>query len=66
MDRNSIHRPSLEHGLYLLIVDYLHLMSGSNRHCKNCIQEISPISRGLGAFANKINVPVIRHRIAAE
>lgn len=38
----------------LLIIDYLHLMIGSNPHYKNCTQEISRISRGLKGFAKNL------------
>ncbi len=56
--RSKARRLSLEHGLDLLIVDYLQLMSGSNQRIENRTQEISQISRGLKALAKEINVPV--------
>jgi replicative DNA helicase len=57
--RSKARRLSLEHGLDLLIVDYLQLMSGSNQRIENRTQEISQISRGLKALAKEINVPVL-------
>jgi replicative DNA helicase len=57
--RSKARRLSLEHGLDLLIVDYLQLMSGSSQRPENRTQEISQISRGLKALAKEINVPVL-------
>ncbi len=57
--RAKARRLSLEHGLDLLIVDYLQLMSGSSQRIENRTQEISQISRGLKALAKEINVPVL-------
>lgn len=57
--RSKARRLSLEHGLDLLIVDYLQLMSGSTLRYENRTQEISQISRGLKAIAKELNVPLI-------
>jgi replicative DNA helicase len=57
--RTKARRLSLEHGLHLLIVDYLQLMSGSNQRYENRTQEISQISRGLKAIAKELDIPVI-------
>ena len=57
--RTKARRLSLEHGLDLLIVDYLQLMSGSNQRYENRTQEISQISRGLKAIAKDLRIPVI-------
>jgi len=57
--RSKARRLSLEHGLDLLIVDYLQLMSGSTQRYENRTQEISQISRGLKAVAKELHVPVI-------
>jgi replicative DNA helicase len=57
--RSKARRLSLEHGLDLLIVDYLQLMSGSSQRIENRTQEISQISRGLKALAKEISVPVL-------
>jgi replicative DNA helicase len=57
--RSKARRLSLEHGLDLIIVDYLQLMSGSTQRYENRTQEISQISRGLKAIAKELSVPVI-------
>jgi replicative DNA helicase len=57
--RSKARRLRLEHGLDLLIVDYLQLMSGTNQRYENRTQEISQISRGLKALAKELSVPVI-------
>jgi replicative DNA helicase len=56
--RAKARRLKAEHGLSLLIVDYLQLMSGYGR-VENRVQEISGISRGLKALAKELEVPVI-------
>ncbi len=48
----------LEHGIGLVIIDYLQLMQGGRR-IENRQQEISEISRGLKVLAKELNVPVI-------
>jgi replicative DNA helicase len=51
-------RLKAEHGLGLIIVDYLQLMrSGSAKDSRE--QEISEISRSLKALAKELNVPVV-------
>src|SRR5881296_4498532 len=56
--RAKCRRLKAEHGLSLIIVDYLQLMSGFGRS-ENRTQEISGISRGLKALAKELNVPVV-------
>lgn len=56
--RAKARRLKAEHGLSLLIVDYLQLMSGLGR-VENRVQEISGISRGLKSLAKELEVPVI-------
>ena len=56
--RSKCRRLKAEHGLSLIIVDYLQLMSGYGR-VENRTQEISGISRGLKALAKELAVPVI-------
>ena len=46
-----------EHGLDLIVIDYLQLMRG--RTPENRQQEISEISRSLKALAKELNVPVV-------
>jgi replicative DNA helicase len=45
--------------LDLIIVDYLQLMSGSNRRVESRQQEVSQISRELKGLAKELNVPLI-------
>lgn len=49
-----------EHGLDLIIVDYLQLITtGESNSQKNRVQEISEITGGLKALAKELNVPII-------
>jgi len=49
-----------EHGLDLIVVDYLQLMSGGGgKRYENRTQEVSAISRGLKALAKELEVPVV-------
>lgn len=58
--RAKARRLQMEHGLGLIIIDYLQLMSGHSRNSEgNRVQEISEISRGLKGLARELNVPVI-------
>lgn len=58
--RSKCRKYKLEHGLDLIIIDYLQLMSGSvGRRSDSRQQEISEISRSLKAIARELNVPVI-------
>jgi replicative DNA helicase len=52
-------RLALEHGLDLLVVDYLQLVSGSGRRYENRTQEVTEISRGLKNLAKELDIPVI-------
>lgn len=56
--RSKCRRLKLEHGLSMIIIDYLQLMSGSGRSDSRQ-QEISDISRGLKSIARELNVPVL-------
>jgi replicative DNA helicase len=56
--RAKCRRLKAEHGLDLVIVDYLQLMSAYGR-VENRVQEISGISRGLKALAKELHIPVI-------
>ncbi len=57
--RTKSRRLYREHGLDLVIVDYLQLMSGGVSRNENRVQEISAISRGLKELARELNVPVL-------
>lgn len=53
-------RLQMEHGLDLVIVDYLQLMSaGSTSYQSNRVQEISEISRSLKGLGRELHVPII-------
>ena len=57
--RARARRLKKEHGLALLVVDYLQLMRGRTSNLDRREQEISEISRSLKALAKELNVPVI-------
>jgi replicative DNA helicase len=56
--RAKARRLHAEHGLDLLIVDYLQLMSGGTRS-ENRQQEISFISRSIKGLARELNIPIL-------
>ena len=57
--RSKCRKYKLEHGLKMIIIDYLQLMSGSGRGNDSRQQEISDISRSLKALARELAVPVL-------
>lgn len=57
--RTKARRLQAEHGLGLVIIDYLQLISGGARSLEGRQQEVSEISRGLKGLARELNVPVI-------
>ncbi|MBE6074664.1 MAG: replicative DNA helicase [Selenomonas ruminantium] len=58
--RSKARRLKAEHGLDLIIIDYLQLMQGRpSKNSDNRQQEISEISRSLKALARELDVPVI-------
>ena len=58
--RSKARRLKAEHGLDLIVIDYLQLMQGRGRGSgDNRQQEISEISRSLKALARELKVPVI-------
>ncbi|MEK7137722.1 MAG: replicative DNA helicase [Patescibacteria group bacterium] len=58
--RAKARRLQLEHGLDLLIVDYLQLMStGSKAYIGNRVQEIAEITRSLKALGRELHVPIL-------
>ena len=49
-----------QHGLGLLVIDYLQLIAGSGRRMSdNRVQEITEVSMGLKALAKELNVPIL-------
>jgi replicative DNA helicase len=59
--RTRARRLKRQHGLGLVVVDYLQLMRPSivNRVLENRVQEVSDITRGLKAIAKELDVPVL-------
>ncbi|HPE83969.1 MAG: replicative DNA helicase [Aequorivita sp.] len=58
--RAKARRLSSQHGIKLIVVDYLQLMTaGGSQKGGNREQEISTISRNLKALAKELNIPVI-------
>ncbi len=50
---------SSEEGLALIIIDYLQLVSTTNKYAGNRQQEVAEISRSLKTLALELNVPII-------
>lgn len=57
--RTKARRLQMEHGVGLLIIDYLQLMEGRSNGGDNRVQEVAEISRGLKSIARELNVPII-------
>ncbi len=59
--RSKARRLQAEHGIDLIIVDYLQLMqsSVSGKRNENRVQEISEISRNLKGLARELDIPVL-------
>ncbi|MEC1521875.1 replicative DNA helicase [Neobacillus niacini] len=57
--RSKCRRLKQEHGLGMILIDYLQLILGSGRSGENRQQEVSEISRSLKQLARELQVPVI-------
>ncbi|MFM2423837.1 MAG: hypothetical protein RLZZ70_224 [Candidatus Parcubacteria bacterium] len=58
--RSSARRLKNEHGLNLIVVDYLQLMSPTaTKSSDSMVQQVTEISRSLKILARELNVPVI-------
>jgi len=59
--RTRARRLKRQHGLGLLIIDYLQLLhgSGSRQGVENRVIEVSEITRGLKAIAKELQIPVL-------
>ncbi|WP_210471429.1 replicative DNA helicase [Sporosarcina sp. 6E9] len=57
--RSKCRRLQQEHGLGMVIIDYMQLISGSGKTGENRQQEVSEISRSLKGLARELEIPVI-------
>ena len=57
--RAKCRRLAKEHGLGMILIDYLQLILGSGKPGENRQQEVSEISRSLKGLARELQVPVI-------
>jgi replicative DNA helicase len=56
--RTMARRLQAEHGLKMLVIDYLQLMEGRG-NTDNRVQEVSEISRSLKGLARELNIPIV-------
>ncbi len=56
--RSMARRLQVEHGLALLVVDYLQLIT-PRTNSDNMVQQVTEISRGLKALARELKVPIV-------
>ncbi len=58
--RTKARRLQMEHGLDMIVIDYLQLMStGNNSYAGNRVQEISEISRTIKQIARELRIPIL-------
>lgn len=58
--RTKARRLQAEHGLGLIVIDYLQLMESSGRgNSDNRVQEVAEITRGLKGIARELDIPVV-------
>jgi len=57
--RTKCRRLQHEHGIDMVIVDYIQLMNGGQNYGNNRVQEVSYISRSMKELARELNVPII-------
>lgn len=56
--RSTARRMKMEHGLGLIIIDYLQLIT-TTKNFDSMVNQVTEISRGLKSLARELNVPVI-------
>jgi len=57
--RTRARRLKRQHGLGLIVIDYLQLLSSASTRSDNRVQEVSEITRGLKTLAKELDVPVL-------
>lgn len=57
--RRAVHDHRDDHPIRLIVIDYLQLISGSDRYAGNRVLEITEISTGLKQLARELNLPVV-------
>ena len=57
--RSKCRKYKLEHGLDVVFIDYLQMMSSASRKSDSRQQEISEITRSLKALARELDVPIV-------
>lgn len=57
--RTRARRLKRQHGLGMIVVDYLQLLTGSGKASENRVQEVSEITRGLKGLAKELHIPVL-------
>ncbi|MDJ0686407.1 MAG: replicative DNA helicase [Alphaproteobacteria bacterium] len=58
--RQRARRVKRQHGLHMVVVDYLQLLQGPpEKRTDNRVQEVSDITRGLKTLAKELDVPVL-------
>lgn len=57
--RARARRMAQQHGIKLLIVDYLQLLNSTNARAQNRQQEIADVSSGLKALAKELAIPIL-------
>ncbi len=56
--KSMARRLQMEHGLGLIVIDYLQLVQ-PRTHSENLVQQVTEISRSLKALSRELNVPVL-------
>ncbi|EKD47424.1 MAG: hypothetical protein ACD_66C00069G0001 [uncultured bacterium] len=57
--RAKARRLKAEHGLSLIVIDYLQLMEGRTNKSDNRVNEVAEISRGLKQIGRELQIPVL-------